>query len=188
MSEFQIHTTASAPEAARPILEGMKKDFGFLPNLLGGLAEAPAALEGYTTLSGIFNKSSLTPVERQVVLITVSVENICTYCVAAHSGAAEMAGIDEADLEALRTGDTLPDARLEALRAFTQKMVAARGFADDADLNAFLGTGYTRQNALEVVLAISLKTLSNYANHLIDTPLDDAFQPKAWTPSKSEAA
>ncbi len=182
MSDFKIHTTDSAPEAARPILEGAATSYGFVPNLLGGLAEAPAALEGYTTLSGIFDKSSLTPVERQITLLTISIENICTYCVAAHSGAAEMAGIDGAVLEALRAGEALPDPRLEALRAFAQKMVVGRGFVEDADIQAFLDAGFSLQSFLDVVLALSLKTLSNYGNHLIDTPLDDAFQGKAWAP------
>lgn len=185
MTDFPIHSTDSAPDASRPILEGAAKAYGFLPNLLGGLAEAPIALEGYTTLSKIFDKSSLSAVERQVALISISVENICTYCVAAHSGIASMAGMDDGVLDALRTGGTLPDARLEALRVFTLKMVVGRGHVDDADIEAFLDAGYSRQNILEVVFAISMKTLSNYANHLIDTPLDAAFQPKAWASRKA---
>ena len=61
MSIFSIHTEQTAPEASRAILEGAKAKYGFLPNLLGGLAESPAALEAYVTLSGIFDKSSFTP-------------------------------------------------------------------------------------------------------------------------------
>jgi hypothetical protein len=46
----------------------------------------------------------------------------------------------------------------------------------------FLNVGYTENQALEIILAISLKTPSNDANHLFDTPLDKAFARRAWNP------
>ena len=33
---------------------------------------------------------------------------------------------------------------------------------------------------MEVVLAISWKTLSNYINHMADTPLDEMFADTKW--------
>jgi hypothetical protein len=32
---------------------------------------------------------------------------------------------------------------------------------------------------LAVIVAVELKTLSNYTNHLAETPIDDAFLPSA---------
>ncbi|WP_281300403.1 MULTISPECIES: carboxymuconolactone decarboxylase family protein [unclassified Iodidimonas] len=188
MSDFKFHDAASAPEGSRPILEKAKEKYGFLPNILGGLANAPAALEGYATLAGIFDKTSFSPVERQVVLLTVSRRNGCDYCMAAHSGAAKMAKIDEDVLSALRGDKTLPDEKLEALRRFTDAVVEKRGYADDADVKAFLDAGYNHQNILEVVLGVGVKTLSNYANHMMEPKLDDQFKPLEWTEPKSHAA
>lgn len=185
MSIFTIHTAESAPKAARPILENAQKAYGFLPNLLGALAEAPAALEGYLALSGIADKSSFTAAEVQIAVLATSRLNECDYCMAAHSTIAGMKGVDEYVIEALRDGTAIADDRLEALRSFTEIVVEKRGWADDDDVQAFLGAGFTRQNILDVVLIISMKTLSNYANHLAKPPVDAAFQPRQWQPRKA---
>ncbi len=181
MSIFSIHTPETAPEAARPILDGAKRRFGFVPNLLGALAEAPAALEGYVALSDILAKSSFTPAEREVVTIAVSAKNGCAYCVAAHSTLAAMHKVPEDVITALRDRRAIDDPRLEALRAFAETLVEKRGWASDEDVQAFLAAGFTRAQALEVVLGVAFKTLSNYANHLVDTPVDAAFAPRAWS-------
>ena len=185
MSIFSIHTAESAPEASRPILNSAARKFGFVPNLLGALAEAPAALQAYVTLADILAKSSFTPTEREVVLITVSTQNECHYCVAAHSTIAQMQKVNADVIAALRERRPLADARLEALRRFTATLVETRGWAADDDVQAFLAAGFTRGQALEVVLGIAFKTLSNYANHLIDTPVDAAFAPQAWPAAKA---
>ncbi len=181
MSIFSIHSHQTAPEKARPILDGAKKKYGFVPNLMGALAEAPAALEAYVTLSDILARSSLTPTEREVLTIAVSAQNDCAYCVAAHSTVAAMHNMPEDVIAALRDGRPIDDARLEALRRFAETLVEKRGWADEDDVQAFLAAGLTRQKALEVVLAVAFKTLSNYTNHLVDTPLDAAFAPRAWS-------
>ena len=181
MSIFSIHSEQTAPEASRPILEGAKAKYGFLPNLLGGLAASPAALEAYVTLSDLFDKTSLTPVERQVVILAISAENGCEYCVAAHSTAAAMLKVPDDVIEALRDGRPIDDERLEALRNFTETVVKKRGWADEDDVQAFLAAGFDRAQVLEIVLGVAFKTLSNYANHLIATPVDAAFAPRAWT-------
>lgn len=180
MSIFTVHTTETAPEAAKPFLEGAAKSYGFVPNLMGAMAEAPAVLEGYIALNGILDKSSFSNAEKQVAILAVSRENGCDYCMAAHSTIAAMQGVDAEVVEALRDGAPIADARLQALRRFTEIISEKRGWADDADIQAFLGAGFDRQNILEVVLVVSLKTLSNYTNHLATPPVDAAFQPRAW--------
>jgi hypothetical protein len=42
--------------------------------------------------------------------------------------------------------------------------------------DAFFEAGYETREYLEVVVGVTLKTLSNYVNHAADTPLDAAFQ------------
>ncbi len=175
MSGFEVRSIESAPEAARPILSEAEKRYGFVPNLLGILAEAPAALEGYVTLAGIFEKTSLSAAERQVVLLAASTENGCDYCMAAHSMLAAQAGVPQEAVAAIRAGREVSDARLEALRKFTARAVAERGRITESDIEAFLAAGFTRQQVLEVILGIAVKTLSNYTNHIAKTPIDSAF-------------
>jgi len=183
MNDFPYHTVETAPEDAKPILEIAEKAFGMTPNLLRKMAEAPALLEGYWQLKEVFSNSSLSPIEQQVVLIAASASNSCTYCVSVHSVLADMTKVPGEATEALRNGQTIPDARLEALRQFTQSMVENRGWVPDAEVQAFLDAGFTRTQALEVVLGVGFKTLSNYANHLVESELDPAFQSRAWKPS-----
>ncbi len=182
MNLFKLHDLTSAPAAALPILDATKKGLGFVPNLYAQLAEAPTALEAYKNLGASFEKTSLTPAEQQIVLIAVSATNACTYCVAAHSFLARnMVKVPGDILTSLRSGQTLSDKKLNALVKFTQAVVRERGWvAGSPELQDFFAAGYTPQNALEVVLGVTMKTLSNYANHLIDIPLDAAFASEKW--------
>ena len=85
MSSFQIHTIETAPEASKDALKAVQQANGFIPNLIGVLANAPAALETYRTVSGINGRNSLTAEEREVVQITAAVVNGCGFCVAGHT-------------------------------------------------------------------------------------------------------
>lgn len=181
MLTFDLHTADTAPEGADETLRKTAKSFGFVPNLYATLAESPAAVEAYSTLSNAFGKSGFSPAERQVVLIAISAENGCHYCVAAHSTVAANSGLDDADIEALRSGKPLSDDRLEALRTFTLTVVRERGWVAEETVEAFLKAGFTKANVLEVIVGASLKTISNYVNHIAETPLDDAFKARAWS-------
>jgi len=169
------------------MLQASTDRFGFLPNLMGVMAEAPATLQGYLALGEAFAATSLTPVEQQLVLLTVSRHNACAYCMAAHSAGAAMAGMDQEDVQALRTGASLRDPGLEALRLFTLSVLEKRGWASRDDQEAFRAHGYTHQQILEVLLGVSMKTLSNYVNHIAGTPLDEEFSAVAWTPEEERA-
>ncbi len=177
---FTVHTTETAPAAARPLLGTAEKAFGFVPNVLGVLAESPAALEAYLSLSSILGKSGLKPGEQQAVLITVSIHNGCAYCTAAHSTVADGLGVPAEVVDALRAGGPVPDDRYEALRRYTAAVLETRGFLADGELERFLGAGFTRANALDVLVGIALKAISNHANHLADTPLVEPFQARGW--------
>ena len=178
---YTVHTVDTAPEAAKETLAGAKKAYGFLPNLLAVMAEAPALVKAYTTLSRIFEETSFSATERQIVLLTVSYENGCEYCVAAHSVIAGMQKVPDDAVQAIRDSRPIADKKLESLRRFTAAVVTSRGWPSDADTEAFRDAGYGKQQALEVVLGVGMKTLSNYMNHIADTPLDQAFGKAAWS-------
>ncbi len=178
---YTVHSPEIAPAAARETLAGAKKAFGFVPNLLGVMAEAPALVKAYTTLSRIFDETSFSPAERQVVLLTVSYENGCEYCVAAHSVIAGMQKVPPVVVDSIRSGNPITNPKLEALRRFTAAVVEMRGWPSEDDTNAFLNAGYTKAQVLEVILGVGMKTLSNYTNHVAETPLDPAFANAAWS-------
>lgn len=180
MSHFPVHSIASAPAASQPLLQEATGKFGFLPNLLGMLSSSPSALEGYLRLTTIFSGTAFSPAERQLVLLAVSAQNSCAYCVAAHTFIAGMEELDPMVIEAIRAGTPIPDQRLQALRQFTQDVISQDGWLEPEQVERFLSAGYSESQCLDVVLGIALKTLSNFANHLAGTPLDSTFAASGW--------
>lgn len=168
-------TLESSPDASRPVLESVKKQLGFVPNLFATFANNPEVLKGYLALSDGFSKSGLTPVEQQVVALTVSRENQCHYCVAVHSALSAMSKIDAGLISDLREGRALSSSKLEALRIFTKRVVSGRGWLDESDVKSFKDAGYSDSDLAAVVLGVTMKTLSNYINHISATPLDAQF-------------
>jgi uncharacterized peroxidase-related enzyme len=183
MPSFPLHTAETAPDA-EALIANAEKAFGFLPNLLATMAEAPALLEGYMTLAGIFDKADLSPTERQIVLMVNNRLNGCTYCMAAHSAIAKGQGVPEDVIEALRSGTELSDPKLDALRVFAVKINESRGWPEQRDIDALLDAGYTARTVLEVILGTAVKVMSNYTNHIASTPLDSVFEAVAWAPSE----
>ena len=181
MSDFTLHTIESAPEASQSLLRGARSKLGFVPNLYATLAESPPALVAYLNLADLLSETALTPVEQQVLALAVSAENGCAYCVAAHSTLARhLVQVPGAIVDALRDGHALDDERLEALRRFAEAVVRERGEVRGEILSDFLAAGYTHRHVIEVVLGVAMKTLSNYANHLFETPVDAAFKAETW--------
>ncbi len=178
--KFTVHSQSSAPEASRPTLAMAEKTFGFVPNLFGVLAESPAAIEAYASINNALNKCSLTPIEQQVATLTISARSGCHYCMAAHSTIAQMVKMPENILAELRNQQSLLDPKLEALRVFTLSALQYQGMIPEKELNAFMSSGYDRQHVLDVITIIALKTLSNYTNHIANTPVDEPFTNQKW--------
>lgn len=174
---FVDHTIDSAPPAARRTMTAVTERMGYLPHAVSRMAESPPLLEGFLRLSGMFETTSLEPLERETVIMTVSVRNGCEVCVAMHTATLGRLDADPTLVAALRTGSTLPRPRLEALRRFTVEVIDSAGAVGDERLTAFLDNGFTRRQALEVVLGIGAYTLSTVANRLTGAPVDAALRP-----------
>jgi uncharacterized peroxidase-related enzyme len=183
MSDYPLHTLETAPEKSRSLLEASQKEMGMIPNLHAVMAESPSVLEAYQTLHQLFLDSSFDDDEKTVVWQTINVENACHYCVPAHTGIAKMMKVSDDITDALRDEKPLPNDRLEALRTFTLAMMNKRGNVSEEDLQAFHDAGYSRQQVLEVILGLSQKTLSNYTNHIAETPVDKPFEKFRWSKS-----
>ncbi len=189
MTSFAQYTPDTAPEGSRARLGAVKQAWGFIPTLHATLAESPVALDAYDTLFGLVAQSTLTPVEQQVAYQAINVFHECEYCTAGHSFLSRKAGMDEPTLQALRNSTPIADARLQALRAFTEAVVRERGFVGDAAVDAFIAAGFTRANVLEVVTIAATKTISNYTNHITHTPKEGfmADPTLAWVAPRNRA-
>lgn len=166
MINFTFHTPENTSGATQELLAGIQKDYGFFPNLFGYMAEAPTTVEAYLALNELVSKTSLTPAQQQVVLLAVSVENDCEFCTVAHRAMGKMKKANEQTLGAVSSRSHINDSQDQALVAFAQAITKSRGRPSDAELQAFLNAGFTKQQIFEVILIVSIKTLSNYINHL----------------------
>ena len=180
---FVDHTVESAPEAARRTMTATEKKLGHLPSAVARLAEAPLLLDGFLKLSAMFETTSLDPLARETVVMTMATRNRCHVCVAMHTAKLRQLDADPALVTALREEKPLPDARLAALRDYTLTVLATAGEVPAEDLAAFLAAGFTKRQALEVVLGIGAYTMSTLANRLTRARLDEPMAPFAWAPA-----
>lgn len=181
-NSFTLHDAATAPAASAEILNGVQKAWGFVPNLHRALAESPAALEAYATLWSIAERTRFSPIERNVAYLSIIFENECRYCMAGHTNLSKMAHVEADHIAAIRDGRSIGDPKLEALRRFAGLVTRNRGVVSDADVAAFKAAGYDNGAILDVLVLAATKLISNYTNHLVDTPLDGFMKGAEWTP------
>ncbi len=180
--DLAILSIDTANGAVVPLMERAKKWLGFVPNMYGAMANEPALYQAYTSGYAAFrSECGFTPVEQEVIFLVISRENGCDYCMAAHSTIADTMSKVPADVtEAIRDGRAIADPKLQALAAFTAKMVSSKGRPGDAEIAVLKSAGYSEKNMLGIILAISMKTLSNYTHFLFGLPLDPEFAGRAW--------
>lgn len=183
MTDYTIYDENNAPEKAKEALAASKKENGMIPNLHGVMAEAPGLLEGYLKLHQLALDSSFSKEELTVVWQAINVEHNCHYCVPAHTAIAKSMEVDDELIDALRDEQPIQDSKLSTLRDTVLSMTRNRGYVDEEVLNKFFDAGYGRQQLLEIVLVLSQKVMSNYTNHLAETPLDAPFKKFDWSKS-----
>lgn len=185
---FKIHTKETAPAESVPYLQGYEEHVGFIPNLIGVIAESPATLASVSAINQAIEQGSLSAVERRVVTVTASAENNCAYCVPAQSTLAKMADMQDDILAQIRSGKSLSDSKLDALRTFTLKVIQNKGWVAEPDVTEFTRAGYDAKHVMEVITLVALMTLTNYVSHLATLPLDEAFIPQQWNPDSRISA
>ncbi len=181
--KVRIIAVETAAGKVKTLMEGAKQWLGFVPNMYGAMANEPALYQTYTSgYSAFRSECGFSPIEQEVIFLVISRENGCDYCMAAHSFIADtMSNVPLDVTESIRDGKAIADPKLQALAAFTSQMVLSRGRPTPAERATFESFGYSEKNALGIILAISMKTLSNYTHFLFDLPLDTHFTARAWT-------
>jgi uncharacterized peroxidase-related enzyme len=177
MKQLSPVALASADEVQRTILEAAQKQVGFIPNMYANMVNLPAVLDTYLHGYGLFRgQSEFSPAEQEVVFLAISRVNGCSYCTGAHSMIADkVSGVPAPVLRSIREGSEIQDEKLSALFKFAMEVTESRGRPSVDGTTRFLAAGYTEKHIMSIVLAIAVKTLSNYSNHLFDTQLDARF-------------
>lgn len=182
MTQFKIHDSDTAPAGARPHLQQIQKILGFIPNVHGVIGNSAVSTEAMAALQGAVSKSGFSATEQQIIQIATSTVNECSYCVAGHTAFSVAQGIPDAIIAAVRSGNPLADRKLEALRRFTVAIVQQRGHVTSSETDRFLESGYSHAQVIELITVIVMKLFANLVSITTNIPLDEAFQPYAWTP------
>jgi uncharacterized peroxidase-related enzyme len=181
-SPLGLRSSDDAPGDAGERLDDVAQQLGRVPNMYRAMANSPGLLATYLTGYEHFRSGSgFSAAEQEVVFLTISRFNECDYCMAAHSFIAEV--MSKTPLEvvaAIREDRPVDDDRLAALIGMTRALLDTSGHPTEADVQAFLEVGFTDEQVLELVLAISVKTISNWTNHLFGTEVDDVFSGHTW--------
>lgn len=174
---------AVADQRQQLIIEDSTKRNGGWPNMYGNMINSTGLLETYLHGYNAFRtESGFTPVEQEVVFLTLSYENECNYCMAAHSFIADkMSKVPTEVTDAIRAGTPITDNKLQVLSLFTKQLFTSRGRPTNEEVANFLAVGYDEKKILEIILALAVKTLSNYSNHVFDTEVDDMFKERTWS-------
>ena len=166
MTDFTFHTTENSSGESRELLAGIQKGYGFVPNLFAYMAEAPIAIKAYMQLNALLSESSFTAAQLQVALLASSVENDCDFCTVAHRAMGKKSAANQQSLDALNEGTEVEDPQDRAIVNLVRSLVNNRGWVQEDEINAFLAAGFTRQQYFEMLVVVTIKTLSNYTNHV----------------------
>lgn len=175
MQKFKIHNVETAPDGSKEMLASSQKNAGFIPNMHAIMAESPVMLKAYKEIGKIFGESTFTPIEQEVIEMTTNQANGCTYCVAAHSYFDRSSKFRENILTPLVENKPLDNTKLQTLRLFTRTVVEKRGWVSQDEVQKFYSAGYSKKQLLELIVGVAHKTISNYLNHIAETPIDEKF-------------
>ncbi len=187
MSIFEVQTIDSAPEGSRAPLEKLQQAFGMVPNVAGVIANSPVLANIFVPLFAGVHNGTFTEAEIQTLLLTNAVTNACAWAVAFHSYLALKAGLDPADVQAIRERRWPAEPRIAALSAYARALIEKRGHVGDAAVAAFLSAGFTPDQALETLAVSAASTITNYTLNIAEPPLEPVFQKHAWRPETAAA-
>lgn len=173
MSRITQINPESATGRAKELLDAVKSKLGLVPNMTRAMANSPAVLDGYLSLSGALSKGNLTAKLREQIALAVGEVNGCDYCLAAHSTIGKMVGLSAEQIMDSRRG-TANDPKAEALVKFALRVVDERGRVSELDLANARVAGLDDAALAEVVANVALNIFTNYFNHVADTDIDFA--------------
>ena len=180
---FPIHTLDDAPTASQPLLEGIAAELGVNPNLAGVAAASPALLAGFDGMRRAVATTEIDPVLREIAGLAVGVVVDNHYGIAFHSTMLANLGVAEADITAMRAGQSPSEATRATVHAFATQAAERRGAVDPSTTDALLANGLSTEAALELILEVGFASLvgliDNLAGHV---ELDTFLAPRAVAP------
>ena len=170
MARLRTRAESELEAATLEALAPVRVD-GRVPDVYLQFAASEPALRAYLGLEAAVRAGSLAPREVEAVKILVSARLGCDYCSAVHAAKGRRAGLDARAQEAIRAGQPVGEARLDALLDLAATLLARPGPLEDARLEAARAAGLDDANLVDLTLAVATILFTNVTNHVNDTRL-----------------
>jgi uncharacterized peroxidase-related enzyme len=164
-------TESNTPARSKPLIEGVRKGLGLVPNIMATMAHSPAALQAYLGFGQALGGGKLSGALREQIAVAVAGENSCGYCASAHTALGKKSGVQADELARNLRGESA-DPRTQAALDFARTVVIKRGHIADADLSAVRQAGYGDDEVIEIIAVVAINIFTNYFNHIADTAID----------------
>jgi len=157
-------------------LEMANDYYGLVPEIIKVVnKENPAVAQIYIAAMELMEDGELADDEREAVILAISRYNDCHYCARTHAALGYAAGLSREDIELINQGRLPVGERLKAVVQATRLILDKSGWLEEDDLDQLADRGITRMHLYEINALISLKTLSNYINHVAQTKVDEGL-------------
>jgi uncharacterized peroxidase-related enzyme len=171
MPRLQPVDPEKATAEQKELLDKVKQKMGKVPNILGTMANSPAALKAYLGLSEAVSEGSLPGDLRERIALLVAEVNQCHYCLAAHTMLGANAGLSSDDMLQSRKGQA-PDEKTQTALDFSRKLIEEKGYVADDDVARLRKQGFGDGEVAELIAVVTLNMYTNYFNHVAETEVD----------------
>lgn len=171
-SRFGELPESKLPDDIAEIYARNREKIGFVPNVFRAYAKRPEHFRAFMHYHDVVMKgaSGLTRPEREAIVIAVSSENRCLYCIVAHGAALRVLGKDQilADQIAAdwRTADLTP--RWRAMLTFASRVNETGFAASDSEIETLREAGFSDDDIWDIAAIAAFFGLSNRMAGLVD--------------------
>jgi uncharacterized peroxidase-related enzyme len=165
ISRFGEPPESDLPDDIREIYDKNREKIGFVPNVFRAYAKRPDHFRAFMAYHDILMKgeSNLTRAEREAIVVTVSSENRCQYCMVAHGAALRILSKNPIQAEQIannwRTAN-LP-LRLRAMLAFAARVNEPGFAATDRDIDELHLAGFGDDDIWDIASIAAFFGFSN---------------------------
>jgi len=171
-SRFGEPAEAELPADIRDVYETSRSKLGFVPNVFRAYARRPEHFRAFMAYHDVLMKApgGLSRAEREAIVVAVSSENACQYCMTAHGAALRVLGKDPILAEQIannwETADLSP--RWRAMLAFASQVNEPGFAASDDDVATMRELGFSDDDVWDIAAIAAFFGFSNRMAGLMD--------------------
>ena len=172
LSRFGEPQEAELPDDIRAVYEQNRAKIGFVPNVFRAYARRPEHFRAFMAYHDVLMRApgGLSRVEREAIVVVVSVDNRCLYCTVAHGAALRVLSKDPilADQIAANWETAGLPPRLRAILGFASHVNEPGFYATDEDFARLEQAGLNEDDIWDVAAIAAFFGFSNRMAGLMD--------------------